>query len=237
MKFRFHAQSSGCTHTTQEPYNNLIRIAYQVMACALGGAQSVHANGFDEGLCLPSEQSMLLSIRTEQILQKETNVTNTVDPLGGSYYVEALTNEVEKQARDYIAKIEEKGGITEALESGWIHGEYMEAMIEHENAVNEGRTSVVGVNWERLEQEPYQVPLVRANPEIVEKQKERILKVKRERDDKQVKDALEEIREATVSNQNIMPPIMKAVKAYATLGEVCNVWRDLYGIWKYPITM
>lgn len=237
LKFRFHAQSSGCTHTTQEPYNNLIRIGYQVLACALGGAQSVHANGFDEGLCLPSEQSMLLSIRTEQILQKETNVTNTVDPLGGSYYVEALTDEVEKQARDYIAKIEEKGGITEALESGWIHGEYMEAMIEHEKAVNEGRTSVVGVNWERLEEEPYQVPLVRANPEVVETQKERILKVKRERDDNQVKDALEEIREATVNNQNIMPPVMKAVKAYATLGEVCNVWRDLYGIWEYPITM
>ena len=166
LKFRFHAQSSGCTHTAQEPYNNLMRIAYQVLACALGGAQSVHANGFDEGLCLPSDQSMLLSIRTEQILQKETNVTNTVDPLGGSYYVEALTNEIEKRTWQYIRKIEEQGGITKALQSGWIHKEYIDAMTRHEESLKEGRITVVGVNWEKAKEEPYEVPLVRANPEL-----------------------------------------------------------------------
>lgn len=235
LKFRFHAQSSGCTHTTQEPYNNLIRIAYQVLACALGGAQSVHANGFDEGLCLPSEQSMLLSIRTEQILQQETNITNVVDPLGGSYYVEALTNEMIRQTWDYIKEIEEKGGITQALESGWIHGEYIDAMTKHEKAVNQGKKKIVGVNWERLEEEIYEVPTVRANPAVLEIQKERIRKVKRERDNNQVKLALDEIRAASVNNENIMPPVMKAVRAYATLGEVCNVWRDLYGIWEYPL--
>jgi methylmalonyl-CoA mutase N-terminal domain/subunit len=235
LKFRFHAQSSGCTHTTQEPYNNLVRIAYQVLACALGGAQSVHANGYDEGLCLPSEQSMVLSIRTEQILQQETNVTSTVDPLGGSYYVEALTNEIERRAEDYIKKIEEKRGITEALEAGWIHGEYIEAMVEHEKAVNEGRTKVVGVNWERFGKEPYQVPIVRANPAVVDVQKNRIREVKRKRDNQRVTDTLEEVRDATMNNHNIMPAVMEAVKAYATIGEICNVWREMYGIWEYPI--
>jgi len=235
LKFRFHAQSSGCTHTTQEPYNNLIRIAYQVLACALGGAQSVHANGFDEGLCLPSDQSMLLAIRTEQILQKETNVINTVDPLGGSYYVETLTEEIKDRVRNYIRKIEEKGGITKALDEGWIHREYIEAMTEHEKAVNEGRETVVGVNWENLEEEIYEVPIVRADPRVVEKQKERIRKVKNERDSSRVNQALDEIRNATANNENIMPSVMKAVKAHATVGEICNVWRDLYGIWEYPI--
>jgi methylmalonyl-CoA mutase N-terminal domain/subunit len=235
LKFRFHAQSSGCTHTAQEPYNNLIRIAYQVLACALGGAQSVHANGFDEGLCLPSDQSMLLSIRTEQILQRETNVTNTVDPLGGSYYVEALTNEMEKRTWEYIGKIEEQGGITQALQSGWIHKEYIEAMTKHEESLKDGRTTVVGVNWEKAEEEPYEVPLVRANPEVVDLQKERIRKIKLERDNDEVRAALNELREATAEGKNIMPPVMKAVRAYATLGEICNVWRDLHGIWEYPL--
>lgn len=235
LKFRFHAQSSGCTHTTHEPYNNLIRIAYQVLACALGGAQSVHANGYDEGLSLPSDQSMLLSIRTEQILQRETNITHTVDPLGGSYFVETLTDEIEKRTWEYIKKIEEMGGITQALQSGWVHGEYIDAMTKHEQAVNEGKTTVVGVNWEKAAQEPYQVPLVRANPEVVEIQKARIQKVKRERDNVRVLETLDELREATVKNQNIMPSVMKAVRAQATLGEICNVWRDIYGVWEYPL--
>lgn len=235
LKFRFHAQSSGCTHTTQEPYNNLIRIAYQVLACALGGAQSVHANGFDEGLCLPSEQSMLLSIRTEQILQRETNITNTVDPLGGSYYVEALTDEIQKRVMDYMEKIQKRGGITRALEDGWVHGEYLDAMTRHEKEVNEGKRIVVGVNWERIDREIYQVPLVRANPRVLKIQKERIRKVKKERDKKKVKEALYELRETTLKNENIMPCVMNAVKAYATLGEICNVWRDIYGIWEYPM--
>jgi methylmalonyl-CoA mutase N-terminal domain/subunit len=235
LKFRFHAQSSGCTHTAQEPYNNLIRIAYQVLACALGGAQSVHANGFDEGICLPSEQSMLLSIRTEQILQKETNVTNTVDPLGGSYYVEALTNEIEQRTWDYIGKIEEQGGITQALQTGWIHKEYIDAMTKHEESVNEGSTTVVGVNWEKAEEEPYEVPLVRADPSVAEAQTQRIQEVKRERDGDQVRLALNELRQATENDHNIMPSVVKAVRANATLGEICNVWRDLYGIWEYPL--
>lgn len=235
LRFRFHAQSSGCTHTSQEPYNNLIRIAYQVLACALGGAQSVHANGFDEGLCLPSEQSMLLSIRTEQILQRETKVTNTVDPLGGSYYVEALTAEIERQTWNYLKTIEEKGGITQALQSGWVHGEYVDAMTKHEHSMNDGSTAVVGVNWERAKEEPYEVPLTRANPDVGELQKARIKKVKEQRNNNEVEQALRELRDVTVRSENIMPSVMKAVKAHATLGEICSVWRKLYGVWEYPL--
>ena len=234
-QFRFHAQSSGCTHTTQEPLNNLMRIAYQVLACVLGGAQSVHANGYDEGLCLPTEQGMLLSIRNEQILQYETNTVNTADPLGGSYYVEWLTSEVERRTRDYMARIEEQGGIVAALESGWVHAQFIQAMHEHERRVASGETVVVGVNRFRLEEEPHKVPLFRADPQAVEKQSERIARVKRERDGARTARALAELEEASRGDANVMPAVMEAVKAYATVGEICGVWRNIYGLWSYPV--
>lgn len=234
-QFRFHAQSSGCTHTTQEPLNNLIRIAYQVLACALGGAQSVHANGYDEGLCLPTEQGMLLSIRTEQILQYETNIINTVDPLGGSYYVEWLTSEVERRTWEYIRQIEDMGGIVAALESGWVHRQFMEAMLEHERKIASGETVVVGVNKFKLEEEPYKVPIFRPNPKAAEIQVEKIRRLRRERDNDQVARALKKLKEVTLSGENVMPAVMEAVRAYATVGEICNVWREIYGLWRYPV--
>jgi len=234
-QFRFHAQSAGCTHTYQEPFNNLVRIAYQVMACALGGAQSVHANGYDEGLCLPTEQSMLLSIRTEQILQQETNIINTADPLGGSYYVEALTNEVESRTWEYIKKIEDMGGIVPALETGWVHREFLKAMDDHQRKVTSGEIKVVGVNYLPLEEEPYRAPIFRPNLQAAEVQKAKLEKLRRERDNHEVEQALKELGEVTSSEENIMPAVMRAARAYATVGEICNVWRQIYGLWRNPM--
>ena len=235
-QFRFHAQTSGCTHTTQEPYNNLIRIAYQSLACALGGAQSMHANSFEEGLCLPTDLGMLLSVRTEQIMQHETSVVNSVDPLGGSYYVEWLTSEVERQAWDYIQKIEDMGGIVAALESGWVHNEFRKAILEHEKKVASGERAIVGVNKFRLDEEPYKVPVFRANPGAIDVQIEKLRKVKKERDSAAVGRALQKLRESTTGDENVMPAVMEAVKAQATLGEVYDVWRDFYGIWQKPMS-
>jgi methylmalonyl-CoA mutase N-terminal domain/subunit len=236
-EFRLHVQSSGCTHTTQEPLNNLVRIAYQMLAAALGGAQSMHANGYDEGICLPTEQSMLLSIRTGQVLQYETNVINTVDPLGGSWYVEWLTSEIERHTWDYIQKIEDMGGMIQALTTGWVHREYRDAMLEHERRVTSGETVVVGVNKFRLGKEPYEVPIFRPNPKSPEIQIEKLRKFKRERDNNKVAQALRNLEEVSSSEENVMPAVMEAVRAYATIGEISNVWRTVYGVWSPPMIL
>ncbi len=234
-QFRLHVQSSGCTHTTQEPYNNLIRIAYQVLSAVLGGAQSVHGNAYDEGLCLPTEESMLLSIRTQQLLQHETNVINTVDPLGGSYYIESLTNEIEKRAWEYMKEIERAGGIVSAIETGWIQSEFKKAMLEHERRVNSAEVAVVGVNLFKLPREPYKVPIFRPDLKAPEVQVERLERVRRERDTARVTQALRDLRQATLDGENVMPGVMEAVKAYATLGEICDTWREAQGIWECPM--
>ena len=233
--FRVHVQSSGSTHTTQEPLNNLIRIAYQTLAGALGGAQSIHANGYDEGICLPTDQSMLLSIRTEQIAALETNVTNTIDPLGGSYYIESLTNELEQRTWEYVQKIEDMGGMVEALSSGWVHKEYRDATIEHERKMASGETTVVGVNKFRLEKEPYEVPIFRWDPTAPDTQIEKLNRFKRERDHAKVAGALEKLEGVTRSGDNVFPAVMQAVRDHATLGEISDVQLKVYGVWRYPI--
>jgi len=236
-QFRLHVQSSGCTHTTQEPLNNLIRIAYQMLAAALGGVQSMHANGYDEGICLPTEQSMLLSIRTEQILQYETNIISTVDPLGGSWYLEWLTSEIERGTWEYIQKIEDMGGLAEAISSGWVHREYRDAIVEHERKVSSGETTVVGVNKFRLEKEPYKVPIFRPNSKSPEIQIEKLKRLKKERDNDKLAQALQKLEEVTRSEENVMPAVMEAVKACATVGETSNVWRTVYGVWSPPVIL
>ncbi len=233
--FRVHVQTSGSTHTFQEPLNNLIRIAYQSLAGVLGGAQSIHANGYDEALCLPTEQSMLLSIRTEQILQYETGVTNTIDPLGGSYYVEQLTNEIERRTWEYIQKIEDMGGWVKSISSGWVHREYRDAMIEHERKVASGDTVVVGVNKFRLEKVPYQVPIFRPDSKSPEFMIERVRRLRKERDNNKVREVLQKLEEVCRSDENVTPATIEAVKAYATMGEICNVQQKVFGIWQYPM--
>ncbi len=232
--FRVHVQSSGSTHTTQEPLNNLIRIAFQTLAGALGGAQSIHANGYDEGICLPTDQSMLLSIRTEQIAALETNVTSTIDPLGGSYYVESLTNELEERAWEYVQKIEDMGGMAKALSSGWAYKEYSQAAIEHERRLASGETTVVGVNKFRLKSEPHQVPIFRWDPEAPTRQIEKLRKYKQERDQSRVAESLKKLEETTRSGGNVFPAVMTAVRSRATLGEISDVQLKVYGVWRRP---
>jgi len=233
--FRVHVQSAGSTHTTQEPLNNVIRIAFQVLAGALGGAQSIHANGYDEGICLPTDQSMLISIRTEQIAALESNVTNTIDPLGGSYYVESLTNELEERAWEYVRKIEDMGGMMQAVASGWVHKEYREATIEHERRLESGEASIIGVNKFRLEKEPHEVPILEWDPQAPYTQIEKLKRFKKQRDQAKVARALEDLEEVTRRGENVFPAVMEAVRGKATLGEIAGMQTKVYGVWRYPI--
>jgi methylmalonyl-CoA mutase N-terminal domain/subunit len=226
---RFHIQTSGSTLTYQQPLNNAVRAAYQILAAALGGAQSMHACSYDEALCIPTEESVLLSVRTQQIAQHETNVTNVVDPLGGSYYVEWLTNEMEKKIWEYLGKIEEQGGFVKAVESGWFRGEVEKAEAEREREVQSGERKVVGVNLFKAAEEPFKVSFFRRDPQIVEKQRVKLQKLRQERDNRQVEEALEELRKVTESGENVMPAVMKALKAYATTGEISKVWKSIFG--------
>jgi methylmalonyl-CoA mutase N-terminal domain/subunit len=232
---RFHVQTSGSTHTYQQSLNNLVRISYQVLAAALGGAQSIHANSYDEAICLPTEQSVLLSIRTQQIAQFETNITNVVDPLGGSFYMESLTNELEARAWDYLKKIEDEGGLVSAVESGWVHREWRKAMEDYSRSIATGETPVVGVNCFQMDEEPYDVPIFRPDPNAAEIQAAKLERLRKTRDNEKVNKTLDRLRKASQSEENVMPVVMDAVKAYATLGEICDVWRDLYSIWADPI--
>ena len=232
---RLHVQTSGSTLVYQQPLNNVIRVAYEVLAAVLGGAQSLHATSYDEPLCLPTEQGVLLSIRTQQIAQYETRVANVADPLGGSYYLEWLTSELEKKAWDYLQRVEEKGGIVAVLESGWLHREWRRAMAECEARINKGETKVVGTNCFEMEEDPYQVPVFRPNPEAGRIQKAKLERLRLERDNEKVAAALKELREVTVKGENVMQATMEAVKAYATLGEICDLWREIYSVWRLPI--
>ena len=235
MVFRFHVQTSGSTLIYQQILNNSVRVAYQVLAAALGGAQSLHANSYDEPLCLPTDQGILLSIRTQQIAQYETNIANVADPLAGSYYVEWLTNEIEKRAWGYFQEIEDRGGLLAVWQSGWIHGEAARTIMESQEEIDSGETKVVGVNCFEMPEEPYKVPVFRPNPESTRTRVEKIRRLKRERDNQKVKKCLENLRQVSSSDENVMPALMEAVKAYATLGEIQDVWRNLWPKWEAPV--
>jgi len=235
MIFRFHVQTSGSTLTYQQPLNNLIRAAYQVLAAALGGVQSMHATSYDEGICLPTEQGVLLSLRTQQIAQYETGVANVADPLGGSYFLESLTDEIEKRSWDYLKKVEDNGGLVAALESGWVHRESIKAMGEYQRQIQNGTRKVVGLNCFEMEEEPHRVPVFRPSPETARLQKAKLEEVRKNRDNQKVEETLRRLRDVTEKGENIMPAVIQAVKAYASLGEICDVWRELYGVWEIPV--
>jgi len=235
LAFRFHVQTSGSSAYYQQILNNTVRIAYEVLAAALGGAQSIHAIGYDEPLCLPTDQSILLSIRTQQIAQYETNIINTCDPLGGSYYVEWLTNEIERRAWEYFQEIEDRGGLLEVWQSGWMHKEAANAMEGRQREIDSGETKIVGVNCFEMDNEPYQVPVFRPNPQSTEIQAEKVRKLRQKRDNGKVKNCLDDLRKDSLKGENVMPAVMGAVKAYATLGEIQDVWRSIYPKWKVPI--
>ncbi|RLI09209.1 methylmalonyl-CoA mutase, partial [Candidatus Bathyarchaeota archaeon] len=231
---RFHTQTAGSTLTAQQPLVNVVRVAIQALAAVLGGTQSLHTNAFDEALCLPSEEAALLALRTQQVIAYETNVANTVDPLGGSYYVEWLTDEIEERVWRYLDRIDGLGGAVKAVEKGYIQGEIARSAYEQQKAIEGGDLVVVGVNKFRIEEE-IRVELLKVDPAIEGRQVERLRALRAGRDRARVEEALDGVRRVAEGDANIMPYMLEAVKARATIGEIFGVLRDVYGEYRPPL--
>src|SRR5438876_2984372 len=219
--FRFHAQTAGSTLTAQQPDVNIVRVTLQALASVLGGTQSLHTNSRDEALALPTEASALVALRTQQILAHETGVANTVDPLGGSYFVENLTTQIEGKAEEYIRKIDAFGGVLGAIETGYVQREVQQAAYEYQRAVEAGEQTVVGVNRYVVEGAP-SLPILRIDPEIERSQVERLQRLRRRRDGARVIAALQQVEATARSEHNLMPVILYAVKSYTTVGEISD---------------
>jgi methylmalonyl-CoA mutase N-terminal domain/subunit len=225
---RFHTQTGGVTLTAQQPDNNIVRVAIQALAAVLGGTQSLHTNSKDEALALPTEDSVTVALRTQQIIAHESGVTNTIDPLAGSFYMEQLTDQIERQAEDYIKQIDDMGGVVPAIEQGYIQRQIEQSSYEFGKSVEEGERVIVGVNKYQSDTEP-DVEIFEVSEEVRNQQIERINQVREQRDQAAVDKALEELKQAAEGDANVMPPILEAVHAYATIGEICGVLRAAFG--------
>jgi methylmalonyl-CoA mutase N-terminal domain/subunit len=228
MMLRFHTQTAGCTLTAQQPDNNVVRVAFQALAAVLGGTQSLHTNSRDEALALPSEQSVQIALRTQQIIAYETGAADTVDPLAGSYYVEALTSEIERQASEYIRKIDEMGGAVKAVECGYVEQEIQDSAYRFQKAVESNEQVIVGVNRFQV-REDLPSNLLRVDPAVRETQMRKLAQIRSERDSHSVQSSLEALQTAALGTDNLVPPILDAVKKRATLGEICDVLRGVFG--------
>ena len=236
MMLRFHTQTAGSTLTAQQPDVNIMRVAYQALSAVLGGTQSLHTNSRDEALALPSEHSVLLALRTQQVVGYEIGATDTVDPLGGSYFIENLTDHIEEEVMRYIERIDEIGGAVEAIEKGFIQKEIQASAYEYQKEVEEQERIVVGVNkFQAGGEQP--MDLLKMDPATSQRQVERIKEVRLSRDQGKVSEALQGLRKAAQSDENVMPHILEAVKVYATLGEICGVLRDVFGEYQQQITI
>jgi methylmalonyl-CoA mutase, N-terminal domain len=236
LMLRFHAQTAGSSLTAQQPENNLVRVALQSLAAVLGGCQSLHANALDEALALPTEQSALLALRTQQIIAQETGVVNTIDPVAGSYAVEKLTNEIEAAARDYISKIDAMGGMLRAVETGYVQQEIQKSAYEYQQSVDSGEQVIVGVNRFQAEEERT-IPTLRINPEIERAQVARLHALRARRDAARANAALVEIERRAHTNENLMPAILAAVESYATVGEISDALRRAFGEYRESIVI
>ncbi|WP_256288199.1 acyl-CoA mutase large subunit family protein [Halobellus inordinatus] len=227
-QLKFHAQTGGSTLTAQQVENNVVRVAYQAMAAVLGGAQSLHTNGKDEALSLPTEQSVRTALRTQQILAHESGVADTIDPLGGSYAIESLTDDIEAEAFEILEEVDSRGGMLEAVKSGWVQRQIQDVAFERQQEIESGERIVVGVNEYQVDEEP-QVDVEDVDEADEKRQRERLEAVKDERDEEAVEAALATVREAAAGDANLVPPIVDAVKAYATVGEISNALREEFG--------
>ena len=228
MMLRFHTQTAGVSLTAQQPDNNLIRCTVQALAAVLGGSQSLHVNSRDEALALPSEESVQLSLRTQQILGYESGVADVVDPLGGSYYVESLTDQLEQEAYEYLQRIEDFGGAVAAIEQGFQVREIGESAYQHRREVESGDRIIVGVNRFTTEMPPME-GLLRVDAEAAQGQIKRLERLRRERDDAQVRTTLNRLESVARGDENTVPAILECVEAYCTLGEICQVFRGVFG--------
>ncbi len=233
-KMRFHCQTAGVTLTAQQPQNNIVRVAYQALAAVLGGTQSLHTNSLDETLALPTEESVQVALRTQQILAYETGVPNVADPLGGSYYIEALTDALEREAEGLFAEIEAQGGVVRAIETGWFQRQIAHSSMQFQASVEQGRHTVVGVN-EFVEEEEPPVEILRVGDAAERTQRERLKRLKARRDDTLVAERLETLRAAAAADQNIIPAMLDCARAYCTLFEIRHVLEGIYGNYREPV--
>ena len=236
MWMRMHVQTAGFTLTAQQPLNNITRVTVQALAAILSGTQSLHTNSFDEALALPSEQAVRIALRTQQIIAHESGVANTIDPLAGSYYVENLTNEMEKRTMEYFQKLDDMGGAMTAIEKGFFQKEIADNAYKYQKEVDEKRRILVGVNYYTTE-EKQPIKVLRVDPKVEEGQVARLQKLRRERDNRKVNEMLEKLHYAAGKDENLMPIIIDSVKAYVTIGEMCDVLRKIYGEYKELIVI
>ncbi len=236
MMLKFHTQTAGSTLTAQQPDNNIIRVTIQTLAAVLGGTQSLHTNSRDEALALPTEESVRIALRTQQIVAHESGVTETIDPLAGSYYVENLTDRIEKEAMNYIKRIDELGGAPKAIEKGYIQKEIQNSAYNYQMEVESEERIVVGVNKFQIEEQEHK-DILKVDPEVERLQREKLKRLKEERDNKEVENRLEELKNAAGTDKNLMPYILEAVKVYATLGEICGVLREVFGEYQQSVIL
>jgi len=232
---RFHTQTAGCTLTAQQPENNIIRTAYQSLAAVLGGTQSLHTNSMDETLALPTEKAAQIALRTQQIIAEESGVANTIDPLAGSYFVESLTDKMEEETYQYFEKISALGGVIPAIEKGFFQREIANSAYIYQKEIENKKRIIVGVNEYLIPDEKIEIDLLEIGPQVEEEQKESLKQLRRERDNKEVKDSLKNLQKVAKSSSNIMPAIIEAVKSYATIGEIIGVLKEVFGEYREPI--
>jgi len=236
LMLRFHAQTAGSSLTAQQPENNIVRVAIQALAAVLGGCQSLHTNSMDEALALPTEDAALIALRTQQILANETGVANTVDPVAGSYAIESLTNEIEKGAREYIEKVDSMGGMLRAIEAGFVQGEIQKAAYEFQRAVEKKDQIVVGVN-DFVAEEERNIPILRIDEEIERSQIGRLNALRAKRDSMRAKAALAELQRRAATTENLLPAILATVEAYATIGEISDALRRVFGEYQESVVI
>jgi methylmalonyl-CoA mutase N-terminal domain/subunit len=236
LQFRFHVQTAGSSLTAQLPMINIVRTAIQGLEANIGGCQSLHTNSYDEAICLPSEAAALVALRTQQVIADETRITNTIDPLAGSYYVEWLTDEIEEKVWNYLAKIEKVGTIDKALSSGWLYKEMRDAFHKRRTKIENGDEIMIGVNKYKV---PYDTctDVFRTNPESIQIELDRIKKLKERSDNPKMERILDELRKVCEKEENVMPVIMEATKEGATIQEICDIYREIYGIWEPPLAI
>lgn len=236
MMLRFHTQTAGSTLTAQQPSNNIMRVTIQTLAAVLGGTQSLHTNSKDEALALPTEDSVRIALRTQQVVAYESGVTETVDPLAGSYYVEAMTNNIEAKAVEYIKKIDEMGGAAKAIEKGYVQKEIQESAYKYQMEIESSDRIVVGMNKFQIEEEAPK-GLLKVDPVVGELQRKKLEKLRAERDNNKVDQSLEALKKAAQTDENLMPLIIEAVRNYATLGEICQVLRNVFGEYQQAVIL
>lgn len=233
---RTHAQTAGCSLTAQQPYNNVVRTTIQALAAVLGGTQSLHTNSLDETYALPTEEAVTIALRTQQIIAYESGVANVIDPLGGSYYVEKLTDEIEARAEEIIRKIDDLGGMVAAIEQGYPQREIARSAYEYQKAVESGERTIVGVNAFRADEEP-PIPILEIRPEVEARQKERIKEFRARRDKRRWQEAIDQVKTAAAGDSNLMEAVLEAVRCGATLGEICDCFREVLGVYREDVAV